>query len=179
MTPILGIIASSNFLVPSSFESIATATPSGTNTVTFSSIPSTYKSLQIRFIGNNTAANTLNLQFNGDTGTNYAQHILEGNGMVVTAGGNASGAITGIYIISLSSVTNNFSAGVIDIIDYASTTKNKTIRVFSGRDLNGSGIVNLSSGLWLNTAAVSSITLYVPSNYATGTTFALYGIKGA
>jgi hypothetical protein len=175
--PILGIVASSILKVTGSYESIATATPSATNTITFSSISSTYKSLQIRFIGNNTAANTLNLRLNGDTGTNYTQHIFEGNGSIVGSSGNAAGAITGIYVIGLSSVTNNFSAGIIDIIDYASTTKNKTVRIVSGRDLNGSGIINISSGLWLNTAAVTSITLYVPSNYATETTFALYGIK--
>jgi hypothetical protein len=183
MVGILNALIGSFVPIPTAFDSIATATPSGTNTVTFSSIPSTYKHLQIRFIASNSnTGDVLNLRFNGDTATNYAQKIVESNGAGagIQSSGNATGAITGIYVIGLNSTASNFSVGVIDVVDYASTTKNKTVRVVSGRDLNGgtAGRSNISSGLWLNTAAVNSLTLYVPNNYTTGTTFALYGIKG-
>jgi hypothetical protein len=48
--PILGIIASSKLTVSNSYESIATTTvgSGGSATVTFSSIPATYKHLQVR-----------------------------------------------------------------------------------------------------------------------------------
>ena len=67
---------------------------------------------------------------------------------------------------------------IIDIHDYASSTKNKVIRTVSGNDQNGAGNIYLTSGLWLSTAAVTSITLFTTANYL-NTTFALYGVKGA
>lgn len=162
------------------FISIATVASSGSSgTLTFSSIPSTYKHLQIRGIANDINANTLRLRFNSDSGTNYTNHTLEGNGSVVQAAGNASGVITGIFVASLIDTANMFNAMIIDIHDYASTTKNKTVRIFSGKEKNASGgSSGVHSGLWLNTSAVTSISLYIPTNTLTnGTSFALYGIK--
>lgn len=167
---------------PSSFDSIATATPTGTSTVTFSSIPSTYTSLQIRLSGLTASAGyDFILQLNGDTGNNYARHSLYGTGSTVTATGTTAtnriiidSAATGTY-------TTSPMVALIDIHDYASTTRNKTVRSFEGSDNNGTGDVTLVSGLWLNTAAVTSVTISVLGgiNYAAGTSIALYGIKGA
>jgi hypothetical protein len=166
---------------PSSYESIATATPSGTGTVTFSSIPSTYTSLQIRFsLLTDSSGWSCYLRFNGDTGSNYVYHYIAGTGSVVQAAGVT--ANTRIDFASLNSGSNTSfpTVGIIDIHDYASTTKNKVIRDFAGIDKNGSGDVNLISGLWLNTAAITSVSLIVPvASFSTGTTFSLYGIKGA
>jgi hypothetical protein len=70
-------------------------------------------------------------------------------------------------------------AFIIDIQDYSSTSKNKTVRTFSGVDFNGSGSVNLYSSLWMSTSAISSLTLTSNTGeFSTNTTFALYGIKG-
>jgi hypothetical protein len=80
---------------------------------------------------------------------------------------------------------NIFGAGIIDIFDYSSTTKNKTIRAFTGTDFNTASTtaeVGLFSSVWLNSGSgVSTIRFYFPTggNFATGSTFALYGIKGA
>jgi len=162
------------------YESIATATPSGTNTVTFSSIPSTYKSLQIRFsLLTSSSGWSPYLTFNGDTGSNYVYHYVAGTGAAVQAAGVT--ANPGIDFASLNSGSNttNPTTGIIDIHDYASTTKNKVIRDFAGIDKNGSGDVNLISGLWLNTAAITSVSLIVPvATFSTGSVFSLYGIKG-
>lgn len=164
----------------SSYESIATATGTGSSgTITFSSIPSTYKSLQIRSLVNtNAGANAyLMLQVNGDTGTNYANHGLHGDGTTASAYGNASDTKITQNLIFNSSTS--FGVQIIDIVDYASTTKNKTVKTVSGDDLNGSGRIYLNSGLWINTAAITSITLYSTSgSFTTTSTFALYGIKG-
>jgi hypothetical protein len=69
---------------------------------------------------------------------------------------------------------------VIDILDYTSTTKNKTSRGLSGIVWSGSGgMVFWGSGLWKDTSAVTSLTLYQQNaNFGTGTTYALYGLKG-
>ena len=163
------------------FESIATATPSGTSTFTFSSIPSTYQHLQIRGICSDAGANSVALQINSDTGTNYARHALSGNGSTVGASGSSgtSNILIGGYRSGFSSSASYLGGIIVDIHDYASTTKYKTTRSFNGYDANGSGTVELNSGLWQSTAAITSLTIYMPSNFSTGSVFSLYGIKGA
>jgi hypothetical protein len=187
LSPILGIIASQDYVrITSSYESIATVTASGGETsLTFSSIPSTYKHLQIRGITRRADAGSViatdNLRFNGDTGTNYFYHRLQSDGATATAG---SGGATSDIVFSrgagATAAAGIFGSVVADIHDYTSTTKNKTTRSFTGFDLNGSGNIYLYSGLWLNTAAITSITIYPNGNtIAAGTTYSLYGIKGA
>lgn len=180
--PIIGIMASANWSSAnsSSFESIATATGTGSSgTITFSSIPSTYKHLQIRYsVLTATSGDDVFYRFNGDTGSNYARHFLYGDGTSAAASGQA----TQTFLIADSGSGESSSTqpmtGIVDIQNYASTTQNKTARGFNGIDKNGSGIITLNSGLWLSTTAINSITFYTSSyNYTTGTTFALYGIK--
>jgi len=69
------------------FESIATLSGSGVSTVTFSSIPSTYKHLQVRMFGQAAGGSggVVRMRFNGDTGTNYTAHYLTGYGSTVEA----------------------------------------------------------------------------------------------
>jgi hypothetical protein len=170
--------------VTNSYESIATVTGSGSS-VTFSSIPSTYKHLQIRMIGRIDRAGEANdfftIRYNSDTGANYSWHALEGSGTTVYA---ESGSSTSLPrngdIAATTAASGIFGVGVIDILDYTNTSKYKTTRTFTGRDANGSGWVWFGSSLWLNTAAINTINI-LPT-YGTGfqanTQFALYGIKG-
>lgn len=160
------------------FESIATVTGNGSATsLTFSSIPGTYQHLQIRGIARTTADTVFYLRFNSDTGANYSRHSLYGDG--ATAASFGGGNETEIGQIRASDTAERYSGSIIDIHDYASTTKNKTVRIFTGCDFNGSGIVMLSSGAWRNTNAVTSITLRCDTAFDSSSTFALYGIKGA
>lgn len=164
------------------YESIATATAAGGETsITFSSIAGTYASLQIRGIMQRNTTNPMNLgfRFNSDTGTNYAHHWLYGDGSSVTATGTASANFASSSEMP-SNTSNILGVFITDIHDYASTTKNKTIRTFGGYDKNGSGKAQLNSGLWMSTSAVTSVTLYFAGDaLAAGSKFALYGIKGA
>jgi hypothetical protein len=183
--PILGIWASQNYTrITGSYESIQTVTvgAGGSASVSFTSIPSTYTHLQIRAICKTTAAtsniNSIFGQFNSDTGSNYARHFLNGSGTAAAAGGAAStvSMFFGTNIETLG--TNAFAANVIDILDYANTNKYKTTRSLSGVDANGSGYVQFMSGLWMNTAAVTSITILPnSSDFIQYSSFALYGIK--
>lgn len=169
-----------------SYESIATVTvgAGGSSSISFSSIPSTYKHLQIRGIGREQSGgfDQIYMQLNGDTGNNYAKHQLSGDGSTASAGATAS---TNNISVSANpgpnQSSNIFSGSVIDILDYANTNKYKTVRSLAGVDANGSGYVWYASGLWQNTNAISSITLY-PSGGGTGfvqySSFALFGIKG-
>jgi hypothetical protein len=160
------------------YESISTVTlGSSQATVTFSSIPSTYKHLQIRGIAKSTTVNHLDMQFNSDTGNNYAGHQLEGNGTAASASAGATRANI-FSVVMMAGTSPIMGAGIIDILDYANTNKYKTARSLRGYDANGSGNISLISGLWMNTAAISTITLTARGGSVDQyTTFALYGIK--
>ena len=176
------------------FESIASATGTGSSsTITFSSIPSTYQSLHIRGICKSTDTGSqyseFYITFNG-AATNFRAHQLYGDG-------NAAFAVAPTYTTVIhpgwvftdgnTSPTNNMSPILIDIEDYKSTTKNKTVRVVSALENNNSssgGINNhqicLASGLWVDTSAINSVSIRCAAgSWTTTTQFALYGIKGA
>jgi len=168
--------------LPPSFESIATVNvgSGGSSDITFSSIPSTYTHLQIRsFARLNSGSQGCTIRINGDTTTtNYYRHALEGDGASIYA---YQGNVFPLFAAAVST-TSVFSAAIVDILDYTSTNKNKTIRSLYGVDVNGSGGgVALYSGFRNNTAAVTQIDLKpnfsgVFSEYSS---FALYGIKGS
>ena len=187
MSPILGIIASSKFAAVGDFESIATVSvgSGGAADVEFTSIPSTYAHLQIRCLGRTARSNADDnayIRFNSDTGNNYAWHSIYGTGSSVTAFASSSTNYAQILATSAANTTASvFNGGVIDILDYANTSKYKTVRALSGFDANGSGIIYYNSGLWQNTGAITTITLagITGSNWAQYSSFALYGIKGA
>jgi hypothetical protein len=170
---------------PSSYESIASATGTGSSgTITFSSIPATYKHLQIRLIARSSesaAQTNYEMQINGDTGSNYARHNLRAVGASVASSGVASQtSIAVCAMAAANSPANTVSPKIIDIVDYASTTKYKTVRIVEGQvNATYGGQVHYRSGLWQNTAAITSITLFVTGyNFTTQSSFALYGIKG-
>ena len=121
------------------------------------------------------------MQYNGDTGANYTYHILDGDGASVVAGA-ATGLTSLIFGDGTSSTAqaNTFGVAIVDILDYTNTNKYKTHKSLGGYDLNGSGEVPFWSGLWLNTAAITSISIITntATTFATGAHFALYGIKG-
>jgi hypothetical protein len=182
MPLILGIVASGNYpRVTNSYESIATTLVGvgGTSTITFSSIPSTYKHLQIRWIAlNGTSPAYTKINFNSDTGANYAWHQIYANGSTVVGAGGGSKTFA-IADESVGGATSTAGVAIADIIDYTNTNKNTTVKVLSGRDQNGSGNMVFNSGAWFNTAAVTRIDLtFSSSNVAQYSSFALYGIKG-
>jgi hypothetical protein len=127
----------------------------------------------------------LRIRFNSDsTDANYRGHFLTANGSTVTAS-NAAGADYGgqmmisDFVPGTLATANVFEVGIIDIHDYASTTKNKTVRFFVGADRNGAGSVRLGSVGYFSTSAISSIQLLPdPTGFVTNSTFALYGVKG-
>ena len=172
------LLVGNAYFQPTSFESIATVVGDGTSTtLTFSSIPSTYKHLQIRGISNDNNGSQVKIRFNSDTGTNYAYHYISGNGTSVTPDGIASASWMS-YMAFASGNTNVMGTSVIDVLDYSSITKNKTVRSFQGYDANGSGSIYSSSGLWINTNAVTSISLISSFAFLSSSKFSLYGITG-
>jgi hypothetical protein len=186
--PVLGIIASGVGLQFDSDYELITTTVLTTDTasVTFSSLgdySSTYKHLQVRATAASEATSTfaagLNVVINGDTGSNYSRHSLQGNGSSVASNANATQSnIVITNMVPRTSETNRFGAVVIDFLDAYSTTKNKTIRALHGALASGETVIGLSSGLFIDTASMTSINFTAVENLATGSRFSLYGIKG-
>lgn len=175
-------------VAPSSFYSIATITAtSGQTSLTFSSIPSTYKSLQLRWLAQTSNASygtyQVRYQLNGDTGANYAWHSLTGiNGSTYA---NSASSTTVLYQ-NVGQLPSTYAPGkgvaVVDLIDYANTSKYKTLKMISGVTTNGSNAndnIILYSGLWQSTAAVNSITILNSdaNGFIGGSTFSLYGVS--
>jgi hypothetical protein len=174
---VLGTVGSQNTknFLGGDFESIATANGTGSSaTITFSSIPSTYTHLQIRVFNYTGGGDNLGIQFNNDTGSNYAYHQIAADGSDITV----AGVTNNTTMLAGYSSPSQYGVAVTDILDYKNTNKNKTIRSLHGSDANGSGFIIFRSGLWMNTSAVSSIRLFANNNFTTASQFALYGIKG-
>lgn len=194
MAPILGIYASSNYqrVTPDNGAmfpiAMANVGSTGAANIEFTSIPQTYKHLQIRVIGRtNGTGNRVStaVQFNGDTTSNYRWHALAGTGAVAV--GEDAGSLVTFVRIGSSNIpkgdadANIFGVSVADILDYTNNVKNKVTRSLSGQDQNNAnGRIALQSGLWLNTNAITSIKIYPDdgASWAQYTQIGLFGIKG-
>jgi hypothetical protein len=179
--PILGILASSGAVAGGSYESIATTTLTGTQaTITFTSggAWNAYKHLQVRFIArtNRSSANSDVIAIKPNGSVSSDGHYLYGNGSSLS-GGQATGFVG--WGTGASAGSDTFAVGVIDILDFADTNKNKTIRSLAGYDNNGSGELALFSVLQTSTTALTSFDVYSinGASFIAGTSFALYGIK--
>lgn len=147
----------------------------GTSTITFTGIPQNYKHLQIRFLAKFSTIAYGNIRFNSDTTTsNYRNHALFGTG---SGGGGSNTAANSAYFPF--DGNTQWGPGILDILDYANVSKNKITRELGGWDNNGSGAIYLSSNLWMNTAAITSVSITTSSGtLAEYSRFSLYGIKG-
>jgi hypothetical protein len=178
------ILAAPFYGVSGDYQSIATTTvgAGGQTTITFSSIPSTYKHLQIRLTGRATGAYnyaSVYVRFNSDSNSNYSYHQLYTDG--ATSGSSSNNTVSymlGQNISAASSSANFFGVMIFDILEYANTDKYKTIKQIGGVDRNGSGYVDFNSGHWRSTSAVSTITLTTDGDFAQYSHVALYGIRG-
>lgn len=180
------ILASPFYGVSGSFESIATTTvgAGGTGTITFSSIPSTYTHLQIRCMAQTNRGSVSydggKTIFNGDTASNYSTHNLTGTGATASSSSLLTTYMQLPWVGFGTTTGSNWGGTVIDILDYANTSKFKTVRALGGADGNGSGYVTLTSGNWRSTSAITSISITPDggTTFSQYSSFALYGIKG-
>jgi hypothetical protein len=176
----------------SSFDSIQTVTvgSGGQASISFTSIPSTYKHLQIRVFAQcnrgTVGVDALKFTFNGVGGTSYTTHQLRGDGAnpaVANADNNqplmAAGRTVG------TSAGGSFGVAIIDILDYASTVKYKTAKTLGGVDVNGTvgsvgGAISFNSGLFMDTSNPISSVVFTPDGgtaFNQHSSFALYGIR--
>lgn len=182
----LGILAQSRQAVAASdFVLLEQRVLTGTeSSVVFSNVNTLgagYKHLQIRAsFASTSASNSPAIFFNGITGSSYSWHFLNGDGSTVSSGAAPNQANMFIGQGGTNANTDNFGAHVIDILDAFNTNKNKTIRTLSGLLVPGYlNSVYLNSGVFLNTAAITSITFTdrLGASYAAKSRFSLYGVK--
>jgi hypothetical protein len=180
-----GTAVFSPFTATGSYDALATYTvPSGgVSEIIFSGLPTggQYSHLQIRGIGfgSGSSPNWYDafMQFNGDTGSTYDYHALDGDGTSASAAAsiNRSNMIVGYF------GGVNVSGIIIDILDYANTSKNKTVRALTGLNQNNAndrGIL-LVSNLWRNTSAINSIRIFPSSGTISQySQFSVYGVRG-
>lgn len=175
--PILGVVASSKYKSTSSYSSIQTVTvTSNQSTIVFNSIPQTFATLEVRWFSFGGSYATVSTQNGTGSREHYLAGIGSGNGI---AGSNSSSLAPDD---SSPSTSSSPTTAVMQIIDYSSSNKLKSIRSLEGWDNNGSGTILLNSAfLDASANAITSLTFTATGGntvFTNGTQVALYGIKG-
>ena len=102
--------------------------------------------------------------------------------LLLLENGAASVALGVVGFYENTTAASVIGAGIIDIIDYASSTKTKTVRAISGANANlgtTADQINLNSFLFNDVTAITSISINgAGTAFTTSSIFALYGIKG-
>lgn len=157
-------------------------TSSPAASVTFSSIPQTYKSLKVvissRTTNTGSVSESMFITFNGAS-TNFSDRYLQGSGAAASSGSN-SGGTTKIYIgesASATATSNTFNSTEVTIPNYSGST-NKPIGTDTVHETNATtAYQTLVAGLWSNTNAITSIGISLSANnFVFGSTFQLYGL---
>jgi hypothetical protein len=185
----LGFWAASGSQGVGSYELIATANGTGSsNTITFSSIPQTYKHLQFRAVARTAYGASIDTfyayNFNNNTNsTGASYHLLYGTGSGVAQSAGSTGNFSAIlgYVSGNNAVANSHGVLITDIADYTSITKNKTLRTFWGFTHSGEQQVGLTSAVpfsTLGTNAITSVSFVANGNFTTSTRISIYGIRG-
>jgi hypothetical protein len=172
--------------MPNTFELIASSTvgSGGASDITFSSIPSTYTDLCLRFSGRSNYAGIFGLgsiQFNGDTGSNYSMRRLNGSGSAAASAGNSGQTSLASWdMVGNNSTANTFCNADFYIPNYAGSTQ-KSISVDCVGENNGTeAYATFQAGLWSGTAAINSIKIFIASQtILQHSTAYLYGVKNA
>lgn len=193
----MGAGISGHLILPSSFESIATVSfASNTNgNATFTSIPQTYKHLQLRVRANNLSAPfvgnyNLYMNMNNDSNANYTAHTMysdlaSGNIAASDFNSNNSMNFQKACLNSTSSTYSYFAYTIIDIYNYANTSMYKSAMSMSGGfDFTGNATSSSNNGAsldlntWKSTSAITRLDLSCSYGaWGAGCSVSLYGIK--
>lgn len=152
------------------YTALATLTlSSSASSVTFSSIPATYRDLVLVISGTTTTDKDIWARFNGDTGTNYSGVRMLGNGS-----STVSDSQTGQTFADLGGMTTTQSDAIVNIMDYSATDKHKTT---VHRNNKGAAYTLARANRWASTSAITSVAVIASTGlFGSGSTFSLYGI---
>lgn len=172
------------------FELIASSTvgSGGASNIDFTSIPSTYTDLCLKYSVRGVAAYTFSYAaytFNNDTSTSTTSKWLIGDGSSAGSGGG-SGASTYNRIIGAISngnaTANTFGNGEFYIPNYANTSYNKSASGDGvGETSSSAGFLLMATTLYPSTSAINRITLicYDAGGFPQYSSAYLYGIKNS
>lgn len=174
-----GTYNASNTYVPIFMQTLTSAA----NIVTFSSIPSTYTDLVLVTNLKSSATPTAyspTIYFNSDTDkTHYSYVAMYGDGSSAVSFRWTTSTATQHGAMAMAVSASNFNTAIINIQNYANSTTYKPVLTRSADTAN---VTYATNGQWLNTAAITSISLYAADSnkdFTAGSTFSLYGIKAA
>lgn len=169
--------------MPGTYEPIQTQTlGSSTQTVTLSSIPGTYTDLVLVIspASATSSGSAIRMRINGDTtASSYSSIYLQGLGSSSNSAKEQNDLSLGWQI----GVTNSFvNAYILHFMNYSNTT---TFKTFLGRGNSGIDGTAAQVHSYRSTSAITSMSFTIGpysspnNNFATGSTFTLYGIKAA
>ena len=156
------------------YTPLATITlASAVSSVTFSSIPATYRDLVLvsQVAQNTTGIRQGVLRPNNDS-LNGAIVYMDGSGSVASAGTDTK---LGTFYLASGPAANTPVTAITQLMDYSATDKHKTILNRSGSSFDP---VSAYVGRWASTSAITSLVLVSNQggNFSIGSTFNLYGI---
>lgn len=170
---------SSDFLIQ---EQVLTSTTASVTFDVSTLAAQGYKHLQLRITTRDNrssfAGSQLYMRFNADTGANYSWHTLQGSGSSVSSGAGSGASL--MYVcdnVGGSGTGSAWAGAIIDILDFSNTNKYKTMRALGGM-AQAYNWLNLSSGSWRNTDAITSIIFSGLGSQVAGSRFSLYGSLG-
>ena len=164
--------------------STVTVGSGGATSIAFTSIPATFTDLCLKLSARDNSASTRSIArvtFNSSA-SSYSSKALYGvNGSTTGTENGASTYIDWSYITAANATASTFGNTEIYIPNYASSN-NKFLSIDFVAENNSatSGIIGIATGLWSNSAAITSITLdRSTDSFVQYSTATLYGIKNS
>ena len=168
--------------MPATYEPIASQTlGSNTGVVSFDSIPGTYTDLVavVRGLGTGSTLNGFRVRVNDISTTTYSNTVLAGDGSSATSNREANSSS---FFMTWNSIFDSDDGGIVRLQfqNYANTNVFKTVLSETAVTTRvGRGV-----HLWRSTNAITKVSFalgggFPDINFASGTDFALYGIKAA
>lgn len=156
------------------YTALANVTLTGTSSsVTFSSFTTGFRDLFVVFSCQATSVSP-RLRFNSDTGTNYNEVFAYGDGSTAAGYAVSNQAYIDFSIFGM----GNGGMVTAHIMDFSSTNKHKPVLIRDNYTVGSYVGADMLVGRWANTAAITSLTVYAGSgSFASGSSFALYGVK--
>lgn len=160
--------------------SAVTVGSGGAASIDFTSIPSTYTDLCIKFSGRLAVASRddfVKVKFNTSS-SNFSARVLYGAGSSGVASFSDTTGYAGT-VNGSTSTASTFSNMEIYIPNYAGST-NKSFSVDSVQEDNqGQAWITMVAGLWSQTTAINAVSIYGGTNLLQYSTAYLYGVSNA
>jgi hypothetical protein len=145
------------------------------SSVTFGSIPATYRDLVLvaETIAGTNQSNLV--RYNSDSGSNYTTLVMRGYGASITESLSTTDNV--LYITYSGIGSGQKCLTTLSVMDYSATDKHKAALHRSNYTGTATTFVEAMATRWANTAAISSIQFFASTgSFAIGSTFSLYGI---